>query len=186
MGMRIFLHLQKHSTGIKIWMKSFSSRENKDVKKSLVAKALFLVLFVFSMAHHSFGRADERAGDEQEQSEENNQLLALPIFYYTPETKMAGGLGGIYYLRSLTDRSKGHPSTLFVDMICTTRLSAAGFVGCGGVAEKLASFELEDFKVSGGLGIRYRINRDAGTNMRLDFGFAQGNLGVYATINESF
>jgi len=186
MRMRIVLHLQKHAAGIKIWGKPFSSRENKNVKKRTLAKAFFLVLFLFCMAHPGFGQVDERTEDKQETSEEKNQLLALPIFYYTPETKMAGGVGGIYYLRSLKDRLKGHPSTLFMDVIYTTRLSAAGFIAYGDVAGKLTSIKLEDFKVSGGLGIRYRINRDAGTNVRLDFGFAQGNFGVYAMINESF
>jgi outer membrane protein assembly factor BamA len=66
------------------------------------------------------------------------------------------------------------------------RLSAAGFVGYGDVAEKLNRFRLIDFKVTGGFGIRYQVNRKSGTNVRLDFGFARGSFGVYAMINESF
>jgi hypothetical protein len=66
------------------------------------------------------------------------------------------------------------------------RLSAAGFLGYGDVAEKLKRFRLADFKVTGGFGVRYQINRVSGTVVRLDFGFAPGSFGVYAMINESF
>jgi len=66
------------------------------------------------------------------------------------------------------------------------RLAAVGFVGYGGVADRLSSFKLDKLKISGGLGIRFRVNRKSGTNVRLDFGFAEGNLGVYAMINEAF
>ena len=66
------------------------------------------------------------------------------------------------------------------------RLSAAGFMGYGDVADKLSKFKLNDFKVTGGLGIRYQVNRKFGTNVRLDFGFARGSFGVYAMINEAF
>lgn len=66
------------------------------------------------------------------------------------------------------------------------RLSAAGFVGYGDVAERLKRFRFADFKVTGGLGIRYQINRASGTIVRLDFGFAPGSFGVYAMINEAF
>ena len=66
------------------------------------------------------------------------------------------------------------------------RLSAAGFFGYGDVADRWNSFRLIDFKVTGGLGIRYRINRESGTNVRLDFGFARGSFGFYAMINEAF
>jgi outer membrane translocation and assembly module TamA len=66
------------------------------------------------------------------------------------------------------------------------RLSAAGFVGYGDVADKLSKFNLNDFKVTGGLGIRYQIDRKSGTNIRWDFGFAKRNFGVYVMINEAF
>lgn len=66
------------------------------------------------------------------------------------------------------------------------RLSAAGFIGFGNVADKWDRFRLSDFKVAGGLGIRYQLSRESKTNVRLDFGFAKGSFGVYATINEAF
>ncbi len=66
------------------------------------------------------------------------------------------------------------------------RLCAAGFVACGDVADKMKRFKIEKFKVTGGLGIRFQVNRKSGTNVRLDFGFARGSFGVYAMINEAF
>lgn len=367
-----------------------------------IRAAFLFALVLFALSGSVSGRAEGREEAEQDSRQETNQLLVLPIVYYTPETKIAGGVGGIYYLRSLKDRHKGHISTLFMDVIYTQnkqfiaemtpdlylkkgklhmvgylgfkdyaekfygigsftteemeeqfsyrsfelkcsirkrigrlfyvgiqydfgyaeiteaepgglldsgsilgsekgirsglginlvqdsrdniffptkgtllqanamvfgpalasdynfgrvtfdfrqyftvfsnhvlafqqsldaasgnvpfqrlpklggpsvmrgyyqgrfrdkkaifvqmeyrfpliwRLSAAGFLGFGDVADSLRSFKLDDFKVSGGFGVRYRVNRKSGMNVRLDFGFARGNFSVYAMINESF
>ncbi len=66
------------------------------------------------------------------------------------------------------------------------RLGVVGFLGYGGVAEKMSRIELSNLKLTGGCGIRYQLSRDASTNVRLDFGFAKGCFGVYAMINEAF
>jgi outer membrane protein assembly factor BamA len=363
---------------------------------------LFLFLLLIPALSPAFGRMDGGKDVEKNGEQEKNQLLVLPIVYYTPETKTAGGVGGIYYLRSLKDQFKGHPSTLFMDIVYTQekqlimeitpdlyldkgkfhwkgylgfkkytekfyglgsqsidameedfsyrsiklksslrkrlrpslyvgvqydfehskitemkpggildsgdvlgveggiisglgiilvqdnrdnvffptkgtllqldamlfsqaiasdfsfrrftfdfrqyatvfakhvlalqqsvhvtsgdvpfqwlpmlggpsvmrgfiqgrfrdknaiflqmeyrmpllwRLSAAGFIGCGDVTDKLNAFNINDFKISGGMGIRLQVNRKSGTIVRLDFGFAKGNFGVYAMINEAF
>lgn len=377
-------------------------RRHKGLYMNTASWLLFLSFFVLSMMSPALGWLGEKKEDEKSRKEEKNQLLVLPYVYYTPETKIAGGVGGIYYLRSLKDQLKSHPSTFFMDIIYTQkkqfiigltpdlylnkgkfhlvgnlrfkkyvenfygigsqsvdameedysylsvnlkcslrkrispsiyvgvqydfeyskitemepggildsgeilgtdggtisglgillvqdnrdnlffptkgtllqadatvfspafasdyhfhrfifdfrqyvtvfskhvlafqqsvqttsgdvpfqrlpklggsnvmrgfiegrfrdkkaiflqmeyrvpliwRLSAAGFVGYGDVADKLKGFKLNDFKITGGLGIRYQVNRKFGTNVRLDFGFAKGNFGVYAMINEAF
>ena len=377
-------------------------RRQKDLDKNTAKGLLFVFIFSLSIVPFALGLMDETIKGEEREEQKKNQLLVLPIVYYTPETKIAGGVGGIYYLRTLEDELKGHPSTFFVDIIYTQkkqfiiemapdlylkkgrihlvgyagfknyaenfygigsqttenmeegysyrstklicslrdrispnfyaglqydfehskitevepggildtgdivgsgggtisglgillvkdnrdnkffptkgtllhlqaslffraigsdynfqkynfdyrqymtvfskhvlalqenvsitsgyvpfqwlsalggpwamrgyiqgrfrdknaiflqmeyrvpliwRLSAAGFVGYGDVAAKLKAFKLNDFKISGGLGIRYQVNRKSGTNVRLDFGFAKGNFGVYAMINEAF
>lgn len=397
-----FLCLQKVCVDIKIFATSALSRERAGVENKIFGKLFFLAWASLCMISPIWGGINERKEAEKDRVEDKNQLLALPIVYYTPETKIAGGVGGIYYLRSLKDNLKGHPSNLFMDMIYTQekqfivesipdlyldegklhlvgylgfkdytekffgigsqtteekeevfsykrfklkcslrnrisgvfyvgvqydfeyskiietdpggmldsgdvlgseggilsglgillvkdsrdniffptegtlmqadammyspalssdylfrrftfdfrqyvtvfsshvlafrqvldatsgsvpfqrlpmlgganamrgyiqgrfrdkkaiflqmeyripliwRLSAAGFIGYGNVADKLKSFKLDDFKVSGGLGIRYRVNRKSGTNVRLDFGIAEGNVRVYVMINESF
>ncbi len=363
---------------------------------------LFLCLSVLSLLSPAFGKMDGGEGGRKSEKQEKNQLLVLPIVYYTPETRIAGGVGGIYYLRSLQDQFKGHPSSIFMDIVYTQkkqlimeitpdlylnkgrihwkgylgfkkytekfyglgsqttdemeedfsfrsfklksslrkrlrpslyvgiqydlehseitekkpggildsgdvlgieggiisglgvvlvqdnrdnvffptkgtllqadamvfspaiasdfsfrrfsfdfrqyvtvfarhvlalqqsvqvtsgnvpfqwlpvlgghsvmrgfiqgrfrdknaiflqveyrvpllwRLSAIGFLGYGDVADKLNEFKIDDFKISGGMGIRLQVNRESGTNVRLDFGFAKGNFGVYAMINEAF
>ena len=377
-------------------------RREKGLNKNMTQRLLLAFILVLSIVSSAIGSKAEKNEEEERKDRKNNQLLVLPIVYYTPETRIAGGLGGIYYLRSLENRLMGHPSTIFMDVIYTQnkqlileitpdlylkegkfhlvgyvgfkrytdkffgigsqstkdmeedysyrafklkcslrkrispsfyvgiqydldhskiteiepgglldsggipgdeggtfsglsflavrdnrdntffptkgtllqtqamfcgpvlgsdyrfqnyifdfrqyltvfskhvlafqqnvnvtsgrvpfqwlpmlggpwilrgyflgrfrdkssiflqmeyrmplfwRLSAAGFVGYGDVADKLNKFRLNDFKISGGLGIRYQVNRRSGTNVRLDFGFARGSFGVYAMINEAF
>lgn len=377
-------------------------QKRKDLNKMTVRGWIFLPVFFFFLMSPVFGRMVEKMDEEDIGKPGKNRLLVLPIVYYTPETRIAGGVGGIFYLRSLSDRERGHPSTFFMDMIYTQnkqfilgiapdlylgegrfhligalqfkkyterfygigpqtaddweenysfrsfamkfslqrrirhnfyggilfdfensritekepggildsedipgndggkasglgltlvqdsrdniffpangtflqvqallfsrafgsdydfrkykidcrqyigvfsghvlafwqnidissgnvpfqwlpllggpsimrgyiqgrfrdkhaiflqaeyrvplfwRLGVAGFVGCGDVADRLKGFRLLDFKWTGGLGLRYRINRESGTNVRLDFGFAKGFFGVYAMINEAF
>ncbi|MFQ6037928.1 MAG: BamA/TamA family outer membrane protein, partial [Candidatus Aminicenantales bacterium] len=66
------------------------------------------------------------------------------------------------------------------------RLSASGFLGVGDVAPRAGSFRFGKLKLAGGWGLRFRIDQDTGTNIRLDFGFARGSFGVYAMVNEAF
>jgi len=66
------------------------------------------------------------------------------------------------------------------------RLGFVGFFGFGEVAEKLSHFRINNFKFTGGWGIRYKISREEGTNLRLDFGFGKGTVGVYVTVKEAF
>ncbi len=66
------------------------------------------------------------------------------------------------------------------------RLGIVGFLGYGGVSDKLSRIRLSDLKLTGGCGIRYQLNRDSSMNVRLDFGFAKGSFGVYAMISEAF
>ncbi len=66
------------------------------------------------------------------------------------------------------------------------KLGVVGFLSCGNVAQRMNQFRLNEFKLAGGFGIRYRLVKRFSTNVRLDFGFANGSFGVYAMINESF
>jgi outer membrane protein assembly factor BamA len=66
------------------------------------------------------------------------------------------------------------------------KLGAAGFFGLGNVVQRMSQLKLDDFKLAGGFGIRYRLKEGYSTNIRLDFGFARGSFGVYAMINEAF
>lgn len=66
------------------------------------------------------------------------------------------------------------------------RLSAAGFTGVGEVAPAFREFEWDFLKFSVGGGLRFRLDRREGTNVRLDFAWCKGSTGLYMTIQEAF
>lgn len=66
------------------------------------------------------------------------------------------------------------------------RFGLAGFVGLGDVADELNRFDLGNFNLSIGLGLRYLYSRAEGINVRIDIGFSGGTPGPYITINEAF
>ncbi len=66
------------------------------------------------------------------------------------------------------------------------RLGVVAFLGFGDVADKVANFRLDEFKYSLGFGLRYVLNKEQHLNIRLDFGFGNGNSGVYLTGGEAF
>ncbi len=65
------------------------------------------------------------------------------------------------------------------------KLGIVGFLGFGDVANTLNKFKLGSFKYTGGVGIRFQINRE-GNHLRLDFGFGRETFGVYFAVNEAF
>jgi outer membrane protein assembly factor BamA len=99
-------------------------------------------------------------------------------------------LGGPYVMRGYYQGRFRDKNAIYLQMEYRAplfwRLSGVGFVGFGDVAARLSDFKLFDFKLTGGFGIHYQLNRLSGTNVRLDFGFAKGSFGVYAMINEAF
>lgn len=66
------------------------------------------------------------------------------------------------------------------------RFGMVGFVGFGDVADKIGSFEVQNFKHSVGWGIRYLFNQEERMNLRLDFGYGKKTSGFYITIGEAF
>jgi hypothetical protein len=96
-------------------------RRQKDLDKNTARGLLFVFIFILSIVPSAFGSMDETKEGEEREEQEKNQLLVLPIVYYTPETKIAGGVGGVYYFRTLEDELRGHPSTFFVDIIYTQK-----------------------------------------------------------------
>jgi outer membrane protein assembly factor BamA len=80
-----------------------------------------LVLAVLNLSFLCYSRNGVQNSQKDQSDEKKNDLVLLPVAYYTPLTKIAGGLGGIYYLRTLEDLSKGSPSTVFMDLIYTQR-----------------------------------------------------------------
>jgi outer membrane protein assembly factor BamA len=66
------------------------------------------------------------------------------------------------------------------------RFGLVAFGGFGDVAKDLAHLAPGRFKLSGGWGIRFKVNPKEGATLRLDFGFGKGFSGMYLTAGESF
>ncbi len=67
------------------------------------------------------------------------------------------------------------------------RFGLVGFGGLGDVAPSLGDIKFDALKYSVGFGIRFKIVRKEGTNLRVDFAWGKsGNSGFYFTANEAF
>ena len=113
--------MQKVFVKFKIWVIKGQMRNQNGTNKKTIMRLFFLLFLLLSIIFPAFGWMGERQENEKNEKEEKNQLLAVPIVYYTPETKIAGGVGAIYYLRSLKDQLRGHPSTVSMSIIYTQK-----------------------------------------------------------------
>jgi len=117
--------------------------------------------------------------------QENIQSSSGPVPY-----QWLSIMGGPWVMRGyILGRFRDKNSMVFqmeYRMPLVWKLGIVGFFGCGNVAQRMSQFRLDEFKLAGGFGIRYRLLKRFSTNVRLDFGFARGSFGVYAMINESF
>jgi outer membrane protein assembly factor BamA len=67
------------------------------------------------------------------------------------------------------------------------RIGAVAFAGAGQVAPRAADFHLDGFHLSGGGGLRLRLDQRNRRNLRLDFGIGEsGASGMYITVGEAF
>ncbi len=65
------------------------------------------------------------------------------------------------------------------------RFGLVVFAGYGDVADKMANFDLQNFKYSIGAGIRFLVIREEKLNIRLDFAYGKQSTGMYITIGEA-
>ena len=62
-----------------------------------------------------------------------------------------------------------------------------GFAGMGNVANQISDFQINKFKSTLGVGIRFMFDTKEQINARLDLGFGEdGNFGIYAMVLEAF
>lgn len=98
---------------------------------------------------------------------------------------------------SLSDVQRGSPVSRYQDRMLamaqaewripiSRRFSTALFLAGGQVAEAWEGFGLADTKVTGGTGLRYALNVEERTRLRVDFGFGEGGLEVYFQFGEAF
>jgi len=66
------------------------------------------------------------------------------------------------------------------------RLGMAVFLASGEVWNDFSNFNLNNPKLAGGLGLRFNLNPEDTSNIRIDFGIARHGSGLYVTIGEAF
>jgi hypothetical protein len=58
---------------------------------------------------------------EKQAEEKKSGIVALPVVFYTPETKLAFGVGGIYYFSVTSDKTVDRPSNIAFSGVYTQR-----------------------------------------------------------------
>ncbi|MEY4538734.1 MAG: hypothetical protein RLZZ306_491 [Bacteroidota bacterium] len=66
------------------------------------------------------------------------------------------------------------------------RWGIVGFAGAGGISNEMGYFELKNIMPSYGGGLRFKINRKENVNLRMDYGFGNGQQNIYFFIAEAF
>ncbi len=66
------------------------------------------------------------------------------------------------------------------------RLGLVGFMGVGDVGSSLTAIQVGHLKYSFGGGLRFKVDKREGTNIRLDYAWGTHSKGFYATIQEAF
>jgi outer membrane translocation and assembly module TamA len=66
------------------------------------------------------------------------------------------------------------------------RWGIVGFAGAGGISDAMGNFESKNIKPNYGGGLRFKINRKENVNVRMDYGFGNGQQNIYFFIAEAF
>lgn len=114
-------------------------------------------------------------------------------------TQIAGGNVPFYRLPALggQNRMRGYYQGRYVDRYYVMaqaeyrqyfwkRLGFVVFGGLGDVAESFRGFDLTEFKVSFGAGLRFKFSQSEKVNLRVDLGFGRDRKGTYFGLEEAF
>jgi len=88
-------------------------------KKSAKTSTLFFALFLFISILCVWGVEEEKEKDDKKSKD--SSFFALPVIFYTPETKLALGVGGGYYFRTVKGDALTNLSRLDGFMMYTLR-----------------------------------------------------------------
>ncbi len=86
----------------------------------MVRKTVKLLLFFCFISNAAFSETNVREGEEDSNTK-NSGFIFIPALYYTPETKVAGGVSVIYYYRKPGRSKTTRPSTIQPTFIYTQR-----------------------------------------------------------------
>jgi len=92
-------------------------------EKSQKGKILIRILLVFFSFLGSFSYSSTPSAEEAKKEKSREKkfgYIILPVLFYTPETKMAAGVGTLFYFRPSTD-PKSRPSDIRTIIIYTQR-----------------------------------------------------------------
>ena len=87
---------------------------------STFQKQTIIFLLSFFLAFASFGWA-QNSSPPDSMKQNHNSLVALPYAYYTPETKIAIGVGGIYSFRAADISPEDRPSSVRLALTYTQK-----------------------------------------------------------------
>jgi len=99
-------------------------------------------------------------------------------------------LGGPNILRGYFEGKYRDRNILNTDieyrMPIINRVKIHFFGGFGAVGDDLTKFKQKYFKLSGGSGLRYKVFKNRGMHIRVDFGFGYKTWGTYIQLSEAF
>ena len=93
-----------------------------------------------------------------------------------------------YYLGRFRDKNymAAQAEYRFLPFPFSKRLGAAAFLGAGGVSPTPGAFNLSNFQIAGGAGIRFLLFPQKDIYVRLDLGITREGTGIYFFTGEAF
>lgn len=146
-------------------------------KKVLVTHSLLICVWILKMLlFPAFASGEE--SEPNSKGKKDSQLILLPVVFYTPETKIAGGVGGMYYFRTAKEKKEQHPSSIFAALIYTQKRQA--------LLEFKPDIYLKNggFHLYGNLGLKkysekyYGIGNDTTNDMEENYSFQNATLSL--------
>ncbi len=124
-----------------------------------------------------------------------NHVIAAQVIYRIHDGEVPfhqlAGFGGGYMMRGYYDgRFRDHYSLAAQTEYrfpIWKRLGAAAFISTASVADEMNHFQISEFKIAGGAGLRYKIFKAQDVRLRLDLAVTQdGDFVWYAFFSEAF
>lgn len=97
-------------------MKRLEKSRNKYIRA--IVYILFFTLLIFIKSLYST-TVIEKENEQNKVKQKKSDLIFLPLVFYSPETKIAGGAGGIFTFRTEVNDLKSRPSSIQMIMYYT-------------------------------------------------------------------
>jgi hypothetical protein len=97
-------------------------------KKRFAAHKVVFALFVFVLVVLTCSLSVFADDKEEEKKKKDSSIFVLPVVYYSPETRLALGVGGGYFFRTSKDDTRTRPSSLSIFMVYTMKKQFQVFI----------------------------------------------------------